>query len=298
MKIAITTPLGHIGKVVTDHLLIADVDVTLLVRHAERVQNFADRGATIREGSIEDESFVVESTRDMEAMLWVTPPFYHSHDLRGSQNIVGRNAREAIRANRISRVVNVSSAGAHLGKGTGPINGLHDVEKLLDEAATNIVHLRAGFFFENYLAHLGSICKSGCVYLPVSGLKHYPMIATKDIAWVAADRLLDRSWSGRIIRGLHGPVDLSFGEAALALSEGLGRSIQHRKVETATARENMIACGLSDNAADLMLELYEGIESGWLYPDEPRTPETTTPTTLLEFAREVLLPQIAEPVAH
>ena len=55
---------------------------------------------------------------------------------------------------------------------------------------------------------------------------------------------------------------------------------------------------ISENVANLMLEMYQAVDSGKLRPIQPRTDETTTPTTLLEFAHEVLLPMMATAVAH
>ena len=42
--------------------------------------------------------------------------------------------------------------------------------------------------------------------------------------------------------------------------------------------------------------MYEAVETGRLRPIEPRSARTTTPTTLAEFARETILPMMAEPV--
>ena len=63
----------------------------------------------------------------------------------------------------------MSSIGAHWDSGVGLINGLHDVEGLLDEAATHVTHLRPGFFFENLLWQLDSIRKDGRISLLISG---------------------------------------------------------------------------------------------------------------------------------
>ena len=59
----------------------------------------------------------------------------------------------------------------------------------------------------------------------------------------------------------------------------------------------LLKSALTENAADLMLELYEAVDAGRLRITQPRSPETTTPTTLAEFAREVVLPLIAVPVS-
>jgi hypothetical protein len=47
-----------------------------------------------------------------------------------------------------------------------------------------------------------------------------------------------------------------------------------------------------------MLEMYEAGEAGKLRPDQQRSAETTTPTTLAEFAHDVMLPMVAEPAAY
>jgi hypothetical protein len=39
--------------------------------------------------------------------------------------------------------------------------------------------------------------------------------------------------------------------------------------------------------------MYRAIETELLKPEEPRTPETTTPTTLTAWAREVMRPMLA-----
>ena len=162
----------------------------------------------------------------------------------------------------------------------------------------NVTHLRAGYFYENYLWQLDSIGASGSIFLPVAGSVRYPMIATRDIARIAADRLMDSSWTGSWARELHGPAELSFDQAAALIAEAVGRKVVHVCVTSQQAAESMRAAGLSENAVELMLELYQAIDSGLLRPAEQRSPETTTPTTLLEFGRDVLAPRLREAVAH
>ena len=60
----------------------------------------------------------------------------------------------------------------------------------------------------------------------------------------------------------------------------------------------MLDNALSENAADLMLEMYDAIETGRLRPLQPRSAETTTLTTLAEFVQEVMFPILAESVIH
>lgn len=300
MRIAITTPSGHVGTVVVDTLLDlgSDIQVKLLARRPHTLTKFVQRGAKTAIGALDDPEYLIDATRDVDALFWATPPGYGSDNVRAFQNRLGKAAAKAIRTNKIDCVVNLSSIGAENDAGVGPINGLHDVEQILSDAAANITHLRPGFFFENLLWQIDSIRTSGTICLPVSGSRRYPMIATRDIGRVAAKRLASPNWTGQNVRELHGPADLSFDEAAAAVSQGLGHKVTYVKCNRDQARQAMLAGGVSDNAADLMLELYDAVESGRLRPMQTRSAETTTPTTLAEFAREVMLPKVAQPVSH
>jgi uncharacterized protein YbjT (DUF2867 family) len=300
VKIAVTTPTGHVGSVVVDFLLDSgdDISVTLLGRRATTLRSFIERGAQISIGSQDDPDHLVEATQGVDALLWVTPPGYGSDNVRAFQNRLGKAAATAIRANRIPRVVNLSSIGAQFVSGVGPISGLHDVESWLDDTASNVTHLRPGFFFENLLGQLDSIRNWGRISLPLSGSRRYPMIATRDIAHVAAERLLDRSWTGHSVRELHGPAELCYDEVAGILSEALGRKIVYIKCNREEAHQYMLDNAISENAAELMLEMYDAIEMERLRPIQRRTVETTTTTSLVKFVYEVMLPMFAEPVAH
>ncbi len=300
MKIAVTTPTGHVGSAVADFLLDfgGDIRVKLLGRRPEKLTRLSQRGAEIVVGAQDDADFLVDATQDVDALLWVTPPGYGSDDVRAFQNRLGKAAAIAIRTNQISRVVNLSSIGAQLASGVGPISGLHDVEQRLDEVTGDITHLRPGFFFENLLQQLDAIARSNSFSLPLSGSKPFPMIATRDIAMVAAKRLADPKWSGRTIRELHGPADLSFDLVAEVLSDALGRKIVFVRCDPEEARQALLNNALSENVADLMLEMYDAADTGRLRTIQPRSAATTTPTMLAQFVHEVIVPTLAAPVTH
>lgn len=296
MRIAITTPTGHIGRKVTRMLLGSGAKLVLLARDRDRVQEYERVGAQIRVGSVDNEMFVTEATIGADALLWVTPPNMTCPDMRAFQIACGRAAAGAIRANRIPRVVNISSIGAQQAEGNGPINGLHDVERQLNAAAPNLVHLRPGFFFENFLMQIDAIHGASSVFMPTDGTRAIPMIATRDIAAVAAELLVYSDWTGLQVRGLHGPADMTIRQAVEIIAQGLERPIRYAKIPEEQARANMRAGGMSDRAVEAMLEMYRSFQEGRLTVAEARSPETTTPTTLAEFTREVIVPLVHEPL--
>ncbi len=294
MKIAVAGADGNVGrKVVAELLVRGEHQLRVLTRRAAAVEHFARQGADILEGSLEDEEFLVRSTRDVDAMFWVTPTPFEAPDLRAVQHRMGSAGARALRENRILRVVNLSAVGESR---AGPLAGLRDTEQLLELATVNTTHLRAAYFFENYLSQLDSIRAQGCIRLPVAGATRIPMIAARDVAWAVADRLLDTSWNGRHVCELHGPADLRFDEAAALLSRALGRKVVHARMPEEEARKSWKAGGCSSSVADAFVEMYRTMEEGNLGAVE-RSAATTTPTRLEEFGRTLLRPLLGNRVA-
>ena len=296
-KIAITTPTGKSGRYLTERLLDAvtekQLEIVLLARDPDRVRSFTERGARVEKGSLDDAGFVARATEGVDALYWLTPQnFEPGEEVRAGYNRYGRIAAEAVKGNGIRHVVHLSGFVTEKdGEGGQIIDGLADVERLLNEAATNITHLRAAFYFENYLGQIDSIKNQGSVYMPVKAETRVAMVATPDIADVAARELLTLDWTGRRVVSAMGPKDLTFGEAASALSAGVGRHVSHITVEPEQARESMLGSGMSPGLTDGFLSIFAAGDAGLLRWE--RDASSTTPTTLEEFARTVVRPMLA-----
>lgn len=296
MRIAITTPAGHVGSVVADQLVQSGHKVRLLVRHPERVQALVERGATVAKGSLADKAFVRESTQKMDALFWLTPVDPRTPDYRREQNLLGENASAAVNANRIVRVVNLSSIGAHHESGTGVIAGLHDVEEHLNRTGAYITHVRAASFYENYFWQLDAIREAGSAFFALPPELPLPQIATGDIGLFVADRLLDESWRGRPVVELLGPEDLTMAGAAAAIGRGLGRPVRHVEVSEAEERKALRALGLGESYTGGALEMHAGMRAGLVQQHDPRAEVSRGTTTLEDFARSVLAPALAAAV--
>lgn len=293
VHVVVNTPSGNIGCPLTERLLAAGCALTLLTRHPDKVRGFAARGATVQNGDLEDEDFVIASTRGADVLFWLTPPNMVTANVREYQNKIGRIAAQAVRTNRISRVVHLSSYGAHLDVGTGPILGLRDNEAFFNRAVPDVVHLRPGMFMENFLASLPTIRQLRKVFLPIAGTTQVPFIATRDIAVVAAERILEPSWRGQQVLEIFGPSPVSFDEAARCIGDALGETVTHVQVTRAQAYQALTGMGMSADAANGFLDIYAAVESGHLAPDL-RAAKRTTPTSFAAFAREILGPLLSE----
>ncbi len=294
MPIAITSPNGTIGSRLTRLLLDAGEDLILLPHSPGKLDGEVRERATVRAVNLEDADATAEATQGADALFWLSPPAMHTPSLSAWYETLGRSAARAVTANGIGHVVNLSSQGAHQAEGLGPVSGLHTVEQAIDGTDAAVVHLRPGFFMENFLAQLDGIRSAGAVFFPAPPTTTTAMIATRDIAEAAAPLLRDRTWSGRRVLGLHGPRDYTYDEAARVLSDVLGREVRVQQVPVEGVIGQFKGFGASDDWARGMAELYSRIGHPDYYAGtEPRTDETTTPTTLRDWAERALRPALA-----
>jgi uncharacterized protein YbjT (DUF2867 family) len=136
------------------------------------------------------------------------------------------------------------------------------------------------------------IAKAGQIFVPIPAGKRWPLVATADVAAKAACWLLDRGWSGHHRVGVHGPKDLSTDEAAAIISSALGKPVKCVDAALDQTRGAMKGMGMPDFVVEIILQQYGAFREGRLDPAEPRTPDTTKPTTPAEFSRDVLVPAI------
>src|SRR5581483_1314053 len=276
---------GNIGSVITRNLLGKKEKVRAIGRSKEKLKPFEEKGAEAAVGSLDDPAFLKKAYRGAAALFQMEPPNYTSNDMRSFQRKVGEAAKEAIKAAGVPHVLHLSSIGAEHAEGVGPVNGLHDVEKLLNESGAAVIHLRPAFFMENLYSMIPRIKQFGIIAMPIRPTVPLNMIATRDIAEAATKILLAHHWKGTQVRELRAPKAYTGPEIAEILGRAVGRKINYVQGSPEEARKGIIAAGLSENVADLFLEMYAALDSGLMAPKEKPSPENSAPTTLEEFSK-------------
>jgi uncharacterized protein YbjT (DUF2867 family) len=292
MSIVINTPTSNIGRALATRLLDAGEKITVLSRDKKKVDELLRRGARVVEGSFEEPALLAEALEGAEALFWLTPPPARP-DYYAWATRCAKQAAAAAKKAGASRAVVVSSMGAHTGPGTGAVGPAREMENDFEAALPAVVSLRPGIFMENFLLSAEMIAKAGQIFVPIQPGKKWPLVATADIAAKAACWLLDRGWTGHYRVGVHGPQDLSTDEAATIISSAVGKPVQCINATLDQARGALTGMGMPDFVVHLIIEQYVAFRDGRLNPAEPRTPDTTTPTTLAEFARTTLVPAVS-----
>jgi uncharacterized protein YbjT (DUF2867 family) len=192
----------------------------------------------------------------------------------------------AINKAGVSHVVNLSSQGADLPRGTGPILGLHDQEIRLNALrGVQVLHLRPTYFMENLLANVPLIHRHGFAGSAVRGDLKFAMIATADIAERVAGHLLARDFTGTSTRDLLGQRDLSMKEAFTIIGRRIGiLDLAYRQFTYDEFSQELLDMGMSRDVSRLFVEMSDALNRGLFAVNRPRNADNTTPTTIETFA--------------
>ena len=283
----VTGATGNTGKVIAETLLAQGKRIRAIGRNAEHLQSLVEKGAEPFVGSVTEVPAMVRAFQGAQAVYLMTPPNNSTESFRAYQNQVAKVYGEAIRQAGVSFVVHLSSVGANLAQGAGPISGLYDAEQQLNQLrGVNIVHLRAAFFMENFFFSLDLIRNQNINGSALRKDLVLPMIATRDIAEAAAQLLLRLDFSGHSARELLGYQDLSMEQATRILGQAIGKDdLGYVQFPYEQAEQAMVAMGLSHDVARSLNEMDRAMNEGRVRPLEKRSAANTTPTSLEQFAQ-------------
>ncbi len=293
--IAVMGASGNVGSKITEHLLAGGHTVRAIGRSAEKLAGAKARGAEILLGDAADAGFLSRAISGADGAFTMQPSNPAAADLVAEQDRDGEAIVTAATQSGVRHLVALSSVGAEVPHGTGPISGLGRQEQRLKRlAGVNVLVLRPGYFFENFLASLGLIRQEGINGAGAAGPTTIPMIAIRDIAAFAAGALAARDWTGFKVQELLGPRDLSYDEATRILGAAIGKpDLAYVQFPYADYSAALQQAGLSKSVADLYAEMEKAFDDGIVTAVEGRNAANTTPTTFEQFAREVLAPAYA-----
>ena len=297
MKILVTTPTGNIGRRVLVELLAPEFSVRVISRDPSRLPEEIREQVEVVRGSTDETATFRRALDGVEALFWCVPSAsLDTMNVREHYERFAHAACQPIREARTSRIVTISAGGKRLAGNAGPISGLHAMEDILNQSGATIRHLRCSWFMENFLRQAQQICERGIFSFPMPGHIALPMAAATDIADVALRWLVRRDWKGIEAVSVHGPQDLSFNQAAEVFECVLERPVQYTQLAADDFVRNMVRSGASVHYASRLGAMFSQLAVG-ISRAEPRTPESTTPTTVMAWAERELLPFI-EPLGH
>jgi len=278
---------GHTGRAAAEALLAAGKDVQVIGRSKDHLKPLVAKGAEAFVGSVDDAQAMTLAFSGAVGVYCLIPMRADVQNLRAYQKSIGESLAAAIHEAGVENVVFLSSVGAQHAEGTGPIVGLREVENRLNALAkVNVLSLRPGWFMENFFMGMDTIREMGVLGTPVRGDVPIAPIATQDIGVYAAQRLADLDFSGKSSQELLGAATTTMEDATRALGAAIGKpDLPYVQISYEDFGQAMLKMGISESAVTMFTQMYRAFNDGLIVPEEERSAENTTPTTIEEFAQ-------------
>ncbi|RIQ33683.1 Rossmann-fold NAD(P)-binding domain-containing protein [Jiangella rhizosphaerae] len=252
---AITGITGHVGGSAARELLAAGEQVRAVVR---------DRGAFV--------------------MLPTVPTGTDDDHRRLADSIAA-----AVAGSGVLHVVMLSSVGADLAEGTGPVRWLHHLENGLRATGVVVTAIRSPHFQEKAEAVLGAVVEQG-VYPVFASSADVPieMVATRDVGAAVAAALRHPPLASVVV-GLDAPR-YTERQVAAALGRVLDRPLEVVTLPRPAWPDVLRDAGVPPALAAELIELYDAEERGLLRQRGDRRQPCATPVeeTLRELVAEVV----------
>jgi uncharacterized protein YbjT (DUF2867 family) len=289
--IVVTTPTGAIGKQVLEHLLASGEPIRVIARDPSRLPSQARGRVEVVQGSHGDSDVVKQAFTGADSVFWLVPPDPRAESAEAAYVDFSRPASDAFTSQGVARVVGVSALGRGYPGNAGHVSASLAMDDLIASTGVSYRALTMPSFMDNVLRQLEPITSQGAFSAPISGDRKLPTCATRDIAAVAATLLLDHSWSGQDSVPLLGPEDLSHNDMAQIMSDVLGRPVHFQRTPDEAFKARLTGFGMSDAMAQSTLDMMVAKDNG-LDNAEPRTPQSSTPTSFRQWCKEVLEPAV------
>jgi uncharacterized protein YbjT (DUF2867 family) len=286
MKYIITGGAGNISKPLALALLEAGKDVTVIGRSAENLKPLTDKGAKAAIGSVEDVEFLRSTFKGADAVYTMIPPNHNPLDWKAYIGQIGQNFVDALHNSGVKHVVNLSSIGAHLPEGCGPVSGLYRAEQALNTLTDiAILHLRPGFFYYNFLGNVSMVKQMQIIGGNYGNADTKMVLAdTGDIASVAAEALLELNFKGHTIQYIASD-ERNAGDVAKTFGQAIGKpELPWVEFTDEQTLQGLQQAGLAPELAKNYAEMGAAIRTGVMQEDYWKNKPTLGKTKLEDFA--------------
>ncbi|RFZ85359.1 NAD-dependent dehydratase [Mucilaginibacter terrenus] len=267
MKITTTGSLGNVAKPLVKKLIAAGHHVTVISTNNDRKEEIEALGAKAAVGSISDEVFLTEAFKGADAVYTMMPPSMGPGNMIENIAKAGHAYANAIKAAGVKRVVMLSSIGADASQGTGPIQGVHRVERILQGLdGVNVTVLRSGFFYINFLRDIPLIKSKGIFGNNYNGDDRLALTHPGDLSTALAQELQAKG-NGFEVRYVVSNISTG-AKLAAVLGQAIGKpELVWTNIPDEQLKKGMLAGGLPEELVGLIVEMGQGVRAGIITRD-------------------------------
>lgn len=291
--IVVTAPTGTIGHQVLEAVVASGKPVRVIARDPAAIPSKIRDRVELILGSHGDLDVISKAFAGADAVFWLVPPDPRAKSVEAAYAGFTGPACQAFQNQGVKRVVGITA----LGRGTpqadraGFVTGSLAMDDLIASSGVSYRAVANPSFMDNLLMQAAPIKNKGMFFSPIDGDRKLPTCATRDIAAVCAQLLIDSTWSGVGHASVLGPEDLSFNDMAQIMSEVLGKPVRFQQISFDAYKSQFVELGMSEAMAQGMTDMAAAKNDG-LDSAELRTPENTTPTSFRQWCEDELKPAV------
>lgn len=293
MNIVITGSLGNIGKPLTKLLVARGHQVTVISSKPERISAVEELGAISAIGSIQDVKFLTKTFTGadavylMEAWEGIGSLFDKNIDFPAEFKKIADNYVQAVQRSGVTKIIHLSSIGAHSDQGTGSLMVHYNVEKVLGTLPDNvsIKFMRPVGFFSNVYRWLPIIQSHGTIMQSYGGDRKEPWVSPYDIAQMIAEEM-EKPFIGRTVHYIASD-EVSPNEIAEALGKSIGNpDLKWKVISSQELLTRMLSAGINEWIANGMVAMQQAQGNGSLYEDFYLNKPELGKVKLADFVKE------------
>lgn len=287
MKYVLTGSLGHISKPLAAKLISEGHQVSIISSNASNKDAITSMGAGALIGSVEDVAFLTNSFSGADAVYLMIPPKWDPADWIGHMKNIADNYAEAIKKSSVKNIVVLSSVGAHMGSGAGPVDGLAYLESKINELDVNAVYLRPSYFYYNLFSMIPLIKHAGIMGTNQPASHKLVLTHTSEIASVASEQLLKLNFTGKKVIYI-GNDERTWADITNVLSRSIGKeNIPWVEFTDEQSLNGMLQAGLNPEIAKGYTNMGAALRSGEMEADYWKNhPQQLGKIKLEDFAKE------------
>ncbi|MFJ1767291.1 SDR family oxidoreductase [Amycolatopsis sp. NPDC088138] len=253
--IVVTGATGHLGRLVVDGLLDRNSQVVAAVRDPRKADDLAARGAQVREADYDRPETLATAFAGAEKVLLI------SSSTPGQRLAQHEAVVKAAQEAGVRHLVYTSVLAADTTKlFVAPDHKA--TEQLIRDAGIPFTFLRNGWYTENYAQTVQQALATGS-FTGSAGDARLGAVPRADFADAAVAVLTGDGHAGKTYE-LAGDTPFGYAEFAAAISEAAGKPVTYQDVSPAQHRELLVAAGLPEPVADMLVDADRGIRDGEL----------------------------------
>ena len=294
MKIIVTGSIGYISKPLTQELVQKGHLVTVISSNIERQKEIEALGAKAAIGSMENVDFLTKTFTDADAVYCMialegklTDPDCNTGKLITQAEKFANNYFQAIEKSGVTRVVYLSSIGAHMKKDSGLIIIHHNAEKILNNLPSDlsISFIRPAGFYKGLFNYIPAIRYHDSISANYGGNDLVLWVSNFDIADALVEEL-ESEVPGRKVRYVTSE-EITCNKLASILGAAIGiPDLKWKTISDDQQLNNLKSFGVQESFAQSFTEMNASIHNGKFYEDYYRNKPTLGKVKMKEFAKE------------